>query len=92
MRPESDSYVRGEIWRSGHLRQKQDVRTGGADTLRERAREERKAASLTVRAAQELEGVPYDRPGWGARDLGGQRLHAPATETEVCVAQQQEEE
>jgi hypothetical protein len=47
---------------------------------------------LTVRAAQEFQGVPYDRPRRGARDLGSQSFHAPPTDTEVCVAQEQEEE
>lgn len=54
--------------------------------------DDRDVVALTVRAAQELQGVPYDRPRRGARDFGSQRLHAPATETEVYVAQEQEEE
>lgn len=88
-RLESGSDARGEKWRSGHLWQKQDVRTGRRGTPREK---NQTAASLTVRTTQELEGVPYDRPRRGARDLGSQRLHAAAAETEVCVAQEQKED
>jgi hypothetical protein len=54
-------------------------------------RRKQSITALTVRGAQELQRVPYEWPSRGTRDLGSQRLHASAAETEAHVAQKQEE-